>query len=59
MAQLAEFVSGRVGRVPGTFEKIVRRQRYIILFEVDEAVVRVLRVVHRSRYWPHGAWPPS
>lgn len=56
---LAEFNSGRIGRVRGTFEKIVRTHPYIILFETDEEEVRVLRIVHGARYWPAGAWPPT
>jgi plasmid stabilization system protein ParE len=56
---LAELNSGRPGRVAGTFEKIVWKQRYIILFETDDSEVRVLRIVHGSRYWPQGAWPPE
>lgn len=51
--------SGRMGRVEGTFEKSVRRQPFIILFEMSEDSVFVLRVVHTAMDWPEGAWPPG
>ncbi|MEQ1617778.1 MAG: type II toxin-antitoxin system RelE/ParE family toxin [Terricaulis sp.] len=50
--------SGRIGRVEGTFEKLVRRQPYIILFELIQDELRILRLVHTWRDWPEGEMPP-
>ena len=50
--------SGRIGRVEGTLEKLVRRQPYIILFEMTDVEVQILRPVHTSRDWPEGEMPP-
>jgi plasmid stabilization system protein ParE len=50
--------SGRIGRVPGAFEQLIRRQPYIVLFEVIEDEVRILRIVRTARNWPEGEMPP-
>jgi toxin ParE1/3/4 len=50
---------GRPSRTQDWFEKPVRKQPYIILYEWDEREVRVLRIVHMARDWPHGAPPPD
>lgn len=56
--------TGRIGRVPGTFEKSLPKWRYIIAFQLlpDERGIEtlyILRIVHTSRDWPKGAWPKS
>lgn len=58
-ALLCEGDHGRIGRVDGTFEKLVRRQPYVILFEKSEESVFILRIVHTSMNWPEGTWPPT
>ena len=57
-AALCQTNSGRVGRVTATFEKVIRRQPYIVLFELIEDEVRILRIVHAARNWPEGEMPP-
>ncbi|WP_342108496.1 type II toxin-antitoxin system RelE/ParE family toxin [Methylobacterium sp. SI9] len=42
---------GRPGRLPGTRELIVQRN-YIIVYDVTDAAVRVLRVLHTALPWP-------
>jgi plasmid stabilization system protein ParE len=58
-AELRQSNTGRIGRIEGTFEKLLRRQPYIILFEMTDHEVRILRVVHTSRDWPEGEMPPA
>ncbi|MGK9451788.1 type II toxin-antitoxin system RelE/ParE family toxin [Acidithiobacillus caldus] len=42
---------GRSGRVVGTRELVVHRN-YILVHDLAERVVRVLRVLHAARQWP-------
>jgi addiction module RelE/StbE family toxin len=42
---------GRTGRVTGTRE-LVTHQNYIVVYDVTDNVVRVLRVLHAARQWP-------
>ncbi len=52
-AQLIDFpFSGRTGRVPGTRECVVTGLPYILVYEVSEPTVRILRVLHAARQWP-------
>jgi toxin ParE1/3/4 len=44
--------SGRIGRVSGTREKVVRRTPYILVYRIISRRVRVLRVYHGARRWP-------
>ena len=60
-AGLADRSTGRIGRVPGTFEKTVTGLPYVVAYALTgegsrESVV-ILRVIHRSRDWPAGRWP--
>ncbi|HCK83275.1 MAG TPA: type II toxin-antitoxin system RelE/ParE family toxin [Hyphomonadaceae bacterium] len=57
-AGLRQSNTGRIGRIEGTFEQVVRKQPYIILFEMTDEEVRILRVVHSARDWPEGQMPP-
>ena len=59
---LAEFATGRPGRVPGTYEKVVAGLPYILAYEIvglpgGGEVVAILRVIHGARDWPLGGWP--
>lgn len=42
---------GRPGRVTGTRE-LVAHQNYILVYDVADDLVRVLRVLHTARQWP-------
>ena len=42
---------GRPGRVIGTRE-LVTHQNYILIYDVVDDLVRVLRILHASRQWP-------
>jgi len=42
---------GRQGRIEGTRE-LVAHQNYILVYDVTEDLVRVLRILHAARQWP-------
>lgn len=42
---------GRPGRVAGTRE-LVAHQNYILIYDITQDLVRVLRVLHAARQWP-------
>ncbi len=60
--QLGRAVTGRRGRVTGTYEKSIPRLPYILAYAVDplpdgsERIV-ILHVIHTARDWPEGQWP--
>ncbi|MCV0395236.1 MAG: type II toxin-antitoxin system RelE/ParE family toxin [Rhizobiaceae bacterium] len=56
---LAEYPTGRAGRVKGTYEKPVHRTPYIVAYALSDTRVVVLRVIYGSRDWPEGEWPPE
>jgi plasmid stabilization system protein ParE len=59
---LAATPTGRRGRVPGTYEKVVRGLPTIVAYALrahpsgDDRLI-VLRVIHGARDWPEGSWP--
>ena len=59
---LGDVVTGHVGRVSGTFEKVVSDLPYILAYAIDEKTsgqqrIVILRVIHTSRRWNAGGWP--
>lgn len=62
--RLGRHAVGRPGRNPGTYEYSVVRTSYILAYELlpdpiagGEMIV-LLRVIHASRLWEPGSWPP-
>lgn len=54
---LADFATGRPGRIAGTYEKVAGRTPYIIAYALTGSRITILRVIHGSRDWPQGEWP--
>ncbi|EJU14433.1 addiction module antitoxin [Sphingomonas sp. LH128] len=52
--QLVDFPhSGRPGRVEGTRELVISGTPYLIPYKVTGDTVRLLRLLHGARMWPH------
>jgi len=45
-------LSGRMGRVKNTRERVVDHENYTIIYDISDDWVRVLRIVHHSQQWP-------
>jgi toxin ParE1/3/4 len=45
--------SGRIGRAPGTRERVVGKTPYILVYRLIPGRIHVLRVYHASRKWPN------
>ncbi|MEA1941352.1 MAG: type II toxin-antitoxin system RelE/ParE family toxin [Pseudomonadota bacterium] len=58
---LAEMATGRPGRVPGTYEKPVSGQPWVLAYTIGRKdgreTVFILRVIHTARDWPDDGWP--
>jgi len=44
--------SGRVGRTIGTRELVIHRTPYIAVYTIDDAGVRIVRLIHGAKQWP-------
>ena len=42
---------GRIGRIPGTRELVAHRN-YVLVYDMADDQVRILRVLHAARQWP-------
>jgi len=42
---------GRPGRMPGTRELLAHRH-YLLIYELNDRQIRILRVLHTARRWP-------
>ena len=49
--------SGRPGRIEGTRELVIARTPYIAPYQIIGDTVRILRVIHSARMWPHDIPP--
>ena len=50
---LSQFpLTGRVGRVAGTRERVVARTGFILLYRIGSTQIRVLRILRGTRKWP-------
>jgi toxin ParE1/3/4 len=53
--------TGRIGRVSGTYEKVVGGLPYVIAYAITDRAgreaVTILRVIHGARDWPDEDWP--
>jgi len=53
VGNLAKFPeSGRIGRIDGTRELVVRRTPYIAAYRIAGDTVRILRILHGAQRWP-------
>ncbi len=57
-------MTGRRGRVTGSYEKVVLGLPYILAYELSRhadgsETVNILRVIHAARDWPPQEWPKS
>ena len=43
---------GRTGRVEGTRELVIPELPYILPYQVEDRMIRILTVMHTSRKWP-------
>ncbi len=56
---LADYATGRPGRVSGTYEKSIARLPYILAYALseDDTALTIVRVIHTSRDWLPDNWP--
>lgn len=55
---LTEMQFGRVGRVFDTYEAVVPKAPFIVVYRrVEPNRLAIVRVIHTSRDWPPGDWP--
>lgn len=43
---------GRVGRIAGTRELVVRTLPYIVVYQVTKTAIQILHIYHGARDWP-------
>lgn len=59
--QLGDFATGRHGRVTGTYEKVVPKLPYIVVYALvasdGHEIVSIVRVIHAARNWPEEELP--
>jgi len=50
--RLGEFATGRPGDANGTYEKVVRRTSYLLVYAATDETIVTLRVIHMARDRP-------
>ena len=45
---------GRPGHEPGTRELVIQRFPYLVVYELSDNAIEILRVLHTSQQWPSG-----
>lgn len=43
---------GRVGRVPKTKELVISGTPFIVVYQIRQQIIFVLRILHAARKWP-------
>ena len=43
---------GRIGRVTGTYELVIPKLPYIVVYREIDGAIQIVRVYHTSRMWP-------
>lgn len=43
---------GRPGRVAGTRELVIQQTPYVVAYQIENDVVKALRVLHGAQQWP-------
>ena len=55
---LAETAFGKPGRVANTYEVVVPKTSFILVYHLDKAnTLTIVRLIHGARDWKKGAWP--
>ena len=44
--------AGKQGRVDGTRELVIPNTTYVVVYQVSQTSIRILRVLHTSMIWP-------
>ena len=55
---LSQMQFGRAGRVFDTYEALVPKSPFIVVYRlVEPNRLAIVRIIHTSRNWPPGEWP--
>ena len=52
---LKQFVmprTGRIGKVEGTYELVVPKFPYTVIYRIDNEDIEIARILHQRRLWP-------
>ncbi len=55
--RLADLPTGHQGRMTGTYEKLVQKTPYIVVYSMSDLTIYILRIIHGSRDWQDDQWP--
>jgi toxin ParE1/3/4 len=57
-ALLAETAFGKPGRVASTYEVVVPRTPFILVYHLGKNnTLSITRLIHGARHWPENEWP--